>query len=118
MLDRPGRLIAETSVGDWRIERIIDRLPQRCRSIIRWLRRPSSVWIRVPTGVLLTCCGLVGFLPILGFWMFPLGLALLAEDVPLFRAGRSRILDWIEHRHPQWLFSDLLDAHASRKESR
>ena len=116
MFSRQGRSIAVTSVGDWRIERIIDRLPRRCRSIIRWLRRPPSVWIRVPTGVLLICGGFFGFLPILGFWMLPVGVGLLADDVPLFRSGRSRILDWIEHRHPRWF--DRPDTRASGKESR
>lgn len=29
--------------------------------------------------------GLLGFLPILGFWMLPLGVALLASDVPPLR---------------------------------
>jgi hypothetical protein len=32
--------------------------------------------------------------------MLPIGLALVAEDLPLLR---SRILDWIEDRHPSWL---------------
>ena len=45
----------------------------------------------------------MGFLPLVGFWMLPLGLALLADDVPLLRWLRSRILDWIEHRHPHWI---------------
>jgi hypothetical protein len=55
-------------------------------------------------GVLLICGGLFSFLPILGLWMLPLGLGLLADDVPLIRSGRSRILDWIERRRPHWLF--------------
>ena len=54
-------------------------------------------------GVLLTCGGVFGFLPVLGFWMFPLGLVLLADDVPPLTAARSRVLDWIERRHPEWL---------------
>ena len=33
-------------------------------------------------GVLLICGGLFSFLPILGLWMLPLGLGLLADDVP------------------------------------
>jgi len=28
---------------------------------------------------------------------------LLAEDVPPLKFARTRILDWIEHRHPNWL---------------
>jgi hypothetical protein len=30
-------------------------------------------------------------------------LLLLAEDVPPLKFARTRILDWIEHRHPNWL---------------
>jgi hypothetical protein len=40
---------------------------------------------------------------ILGLWMLPLGLLLLAEDVPPLKTARTRILDWIERRHPNWL---------------
>jgi hypothetical protein len=54
-------------------------------------------------GVLLTLGGVLGFLPIVGFWMLPIGLVLLADDVPLLRSARSRVLDWIEHRRPGWL---------------
>jgi len=34
---------------------------------------------------MLMLLGALGFLPILGFWMIPLGLALLATDIPPFR---------------------------------
>jgi hypothetical protein len=37
------------------------------------------------------------------FGCLPLGLLLLAEDVPPLKFARTRILDWIEHRHPNWL---------------
>lgn len=36
-------------------------------------------------GVLLILAGVLGFLPILGFWMIPFGVALLATDVPALR---------------------------------
>jgi hypothetical protein len=35
--------------------------------------------------------------------MLPLGLLLLAEDVPPLKSARTRILDWVERRHPNWL---------------
>jgi hypothetical protein len=54
-------------------------------------------------GVLLTFGGMLGFLPLLGFWMLPIGLVLLADDVPLLRSLRSCILDWIEYFRPDWL---------------
>jgi hypothetical protein len=44
------------------------------------LRKSRLRLVRIPTGVLLVLGGLVGFLPLVGFWMVPLGLAVLAID--------------------------------------
>ncbi len=33
-------------------------------------------------GLVIIAGGVMGFLPVLGFWMVPLGLALLATDIP------------------------------------
>lgn len=81
-----------------RIERLIDRLPRRMHRPVRWLRRPSSRWVRIPAGVLLLAGGVVSILPVFGLWMLPLGLVLLAEDVPVLRRGRDRVLEWVERR--------------------
>ncbi|MCI0467170.1 MAG: hypothetical protein L0Y57_09235 [Beijerinckiaceae bacterium] len=50
------------------------------------MKRPGLRLIRIPVGVLLLAGGLIGFLPLVGFWMVPLGLAVLAIDFPI--AGR------------------------------
>jgi hypothetical protein len=89
--------------NDQHVELLIERLPRRARSVVRFLRQPSGRRFRIPAGVFLTFAGLLGFLPIVGFWMLPIGLALLADDVQLLRSCRTRILDWIERRHPDWL---------------
>jgi len=52
---------------------------------MRWLRRPSSRWLRMPIGLLLVAGGLLGFMPVLGFWMLIPGLLLLALDMPFLR---------------------------------
>ncbi len=41
--------------------------------------------VRIVAGILLVLSGLVGFLPILGFWMVPAGLAVLAIDIPIVK---------------------------------
>lgn len=46
-------------------------------------------------GIILMLAGLLGFLPILGFWMVPLGIVLLATDVPPLR---RRLMRWL-HKH-------------------
>jgi hypothetical protein len=68
----------------------------------RWLRRPSSRWVRIPAGVLLIGGGVLSILPFLGIWMLPLGLMLLAEDLPPLRRVRGRVLDWIACHRPHW----------------
>jgi hypothetical protein len=42
--------------------------------------------------LLLIVGGVVGFLPVLGFWMIPLGLLLLAQDVPFLQRPILRSL--------------------------
>ena len=87
------------------MEKLIDGLPTSFAATVRFLRQPSGRWLRIPAGLLLILAGLLFFLPILGIWMLPLGLLLLAEDLPVLRSWRSRILDWIERHHPEWLES-------------
>ena len=87
---------------DRRLRRLTRRLPGRLQATIRWLRKPASRWARIPAGVLLIVGGFLGFLPFLGFWMLPLGLVLLADDIPPMRRARGRALDWLERRRPHW----------------
>jgi len=48
--------------------------------------RARGWWIvRVPIALLLILGGLLAFLPVLGIWMLPLGLLLLAVDIPGLR---------------------------------
>ncbi|WP_119840687.1 hypothetical protein [Pseudooceanicola algae] len=55
------------------------------RGLVR-LRRRIPPGYRGPAGVLLVIGGIFGFLPILGFWMIPLGVALIVMDVKSLRA--------------------------------
>lgn len=51
------------------------------------VRRRVPPGLRLLVGLLLVGGGLLGFLPVLGFWMIPLGIAVAALDViPLWRA--------------------------------
>lgn len=85
---------------DRQLDRFADRLPSGIARFVRWVRRPSSGFVRVPLAVLLILGGIVGFLPILGFWMIPLGLVLIAQDVPILRPPLARMFAWIERKWP------------------
>ena len=50
-----------------------------------WARHRVAPGLRSVLGLLLMVGGVLGFLPVLGFWMFPLGVAFVAMDVPFSR---------------------------------
>ena len=75
-----------------------ERLPPRGAKFVAWLRKPSSIWVRIPLAFLLIVGGIFSFLPILGLWMLPLGLLLFAQDVPWLQPPLARMLGWIERK--------------------
>lgn len=96
--DKDGRNIRRT------LRRVERRFPGRFAHFLRWLRHPASRWVRIPVALLLSFAGVLGFLPVVGFWMLPLGLLLLALDLPLLRRPLRRLLVCSERRwrNHQW----------------
>ena len=95
-----------------RLDRQFDRI---CRQVpaaagfLRWIREPHNMIIRIPLAILLMVGGVFSFLPILGLWMLPLGLLVLAVDVPPLKRPVGNLLvrlqRWIanfrrKHRKP------------------
>lgn len=66
----------EFKIGSWRIN------------------LPASRIARICIGVLLIVGGVLGFLPILGFWMIPLGALIISYDVAVARKARRRLWVW------------------------
>lgn len=72
------------------------------RKPVEWLLNDRKRMIRVPVAALFLVGGLFSFLPLFGVWMLPIGLMLLAVDVPLLRPrvnaavirGRRRVSLW------------------------
>ena len=77
---------------------IADKLPARAAAFVHWLRKPSSRYLRLPLSFALIVGGIFSFLPILGIWMLPLGLLLIAQDVPLMQPPLANALDWAERK--------------------
>jgi hypothetical protein len=59
---------------------------------------PHSRPVRITIGSLLMVFGVFGFLPVLGFWMVPLGLLVLSHDIGWARRNRRRLAVWWERR--------------------
>ena len=66
------------------------------------LKTTENHWLRKTIGVLLVIGGALGFLPVLGYWMLPLGLALLAIDFPIARRLNRRLIVWWERQRRRW----------------
>lgn len=60
--------------------------------------RSMSSAVRVTVGVLLLIGGLLGALPVLGFWMIPLGLLVLSIDFQWARKGYLGIILWLRKK--------------------
>lgn len=61
------------------------------RARVSAIRRHPNVRLRRSVGAALIVGGLLGFLPVLGFWMLPLGLLVLSDDIPWVRRRRRRL---------------------------
>jgi purine-cytosine permease-like protein len=76
----------------------------RLRFGSRNITLPGSRLARIVIGVLLILCGIVGFLPVLGFWMIPLGILVLSIDLPWVRRRRReysvRWIRWLKTNYP------------------
>jgi hypothetical protein len=60
---------------------------------------PRSRGGRIATGTALVGGGFLGFLPILGFWMVPVGLVVLSHDLSFVRRRRRRVAIWWHRRN-------------------
>jgi membrane-bound ClpP family serine protease len=88
------------------LDRILDRyqekMPGWMARFVAWIRKPELRVLRIISGIVLVLCGMVGFLPILGFWMIPLGLVLLAQDIAFLRRPVVAAIEWGERKWHAW----------------
>jgi len=67
------------------------KFKQLIRQFLAWTRRNIPPGLRLVLGLVLIIGGIFGFLPILGFWMIPLGIAIAALDIrPIWRKLSSK----------------------------
>lgn len=71
-------------------ENRVQRLRRSCGESMRWTKRHVPPGVRTLVGLLLVVAGVFGFLPVLGFWMIPLGAAVILLDLrALYRFVRQ-----------------------------
>ena len=67
----------------------------------RSITLPQNQLLRVGLGLLLCLGGLLWFLPVVGMWMLPLGLAVLSVDIPFVRRHSHRTGAYLRRRYPK-----------------
>jgi hypothetical protein len=72
-----------------------NRLIATMRRSVEWGDRRVPTGLRSVVGVQLMAGGVLGFLPVLGFWMLPIGLTFIDLDIPPLR---RRLLAWLKRR--------------------
>mgnify|MGYP007127360778 CR=1 FL=1 len=77
------------------------RSPRLGRVLSAVQGRPGIV-LRVPLGLLLVAGGMLAILPVFGLWMIPLGLLVLAIDLPLLRPFVSAMIIRLRRRWALW----------------
>jgi hypothetical protein len=73
-------------------------MAHKVRLFNRHWHLPKSRPLRLGVGILLIVGGILGFLPVLGFWMIPLGLLVLSVDLPTARRWRRQLTVWWHRR--------------------
>ena len=61
------------------------RLRRVWRKTLVWTHRNVPMGLRTMAGLVLVIGGVFGFLPVLGFWMIPLGFAVMALDFKVLK---------------------------------
>lgn len=62
------------------------------------IRNPKTKLGRFILGWSMVIGGIFGFLPVLGFWMIPLGLLILSADYAFARRWRRKVQVWMGRR--------------------
>ena len=74
-------------------------MPQSLAIGNRAVPMPRTKAGRITLGSALVLGGTVGFLPVVGFWMLPLGVMVLAQDIAAVRRFRRRcVVKWYRWR--------------------
>ena len=84
---RPDRRQIAKERFEWQFRFFAEKVP-----MLEGLRKPGWIIARLILGVLLVIGGLFAILPILNVWMIPVGLLLLAIDLPVLQGPLARAI--------------------------
>lgn len=77
------------------------RVPATAR-FVTWLQARNATIFRVQIAILMVLGGMFSFLPVLGLWMLPFGLMLLAVDLPFLQGPVTGAIIRLRRRASIW----------------
>jgi hypothetical protein len=80
------------------MDRFQNYIPTWVARNLKRLLGKRAIWVRVLTGVAFIVAWCFFPLPIVGIWMLPVGLALLAYDIPMMRRPMARLLHFTNRK--------------------
>jgi hypothetical protein len=93
-MDRRGAGAIHPRHGRWAGHRAGGRRSRLSRNLSQALLGQIGKGPRILLGFLLVIGGVLGFLPILGFWMLPLGAIVLCREIPAV----ARLVERVQQR--------------------
>lgn len=68
-------------------------LPDKPSRALGWLHDPDTRYVRMPLGIFCVIASFFSFLPVIGIELLPLGMILIAQDIPFLRkpVGKAMI---------------------------
>lgn len=78
--------------------RLLRQENPRIARTLEWISGRRWRPVRLPVAIFLVLGGIFSILPVLGLWMLPAGLFLLAIDIPPLQRPVGKLLLWIRLR--------------------
>ncbi|MFV3075747.1 hypothetical protein [Niveispirillum fermenti] len=75
-------------------DRLEEELPSPAARFLEWLRNPKVRYIRLFIGFLLILASFFWFLPVIGLELLPIGLLIIAIDVPFLQKPIASFVMW------------------------
>lgn len=74
---------------------LVKELPEFLARALARITGPGMAWVRVPVGIVFVVGGFLSFLPVLGIELLPLGMLLLAHDLPVLQRPVGTATLWL-----------------------
>lgn len=77
-------------------------LPPKLARLVHWLRGPQARWVRIPAALICFAFAFFWFMPVIGLEWAPVGLLLIAIDLPFLQRPVGLFILWLLEQWHRW----------------